>query len=276
MKSKTYIDIPTKKELSDLAKRFMKILEVKNYTGYRLSKEIPEITEAKITFIRNARNEPSRILIDALLNKFPDISNVWLLTGNGEMFNEDTITKPTSQKPSPPKGNAILLSTDDETEIFVNKNGIRFFEYPNGTTKIEVIKIPFSAYASYLEVFNDEEKLMNEFSKTVFTVDKVAKGNYRAFDVKGDSMNGGGIYDTPSGAEVLAREIGRHLWLDGFHKTDYGFILLTKSAIYHKDIKNYNKDTGTLTLSSRNPNEDDFEISINDVYQVFNVIKRTF
>lgn len=205
-----------------------------------------------------------------------DTNLKWLLTGEGEIDREYHVKKPTTQKPNPPKGNAVLLSIDDETEIFVNKNGIRFFEYPNGTTKIEVIKIPFSAHASYLEVFNDEEKLMNEFSKTVFTVDKVAKGNYRAFDVKGDSMNGGGIYDTPSGAEVLAREIGRHLWLDGFHKTDYGFILLTKSAIYHKDIKNYNNETGTLTLSSRNPNEDDFEISINDVYQVFNVIKRTF
>lgn len=175
-----------------------------------------------------------------------------------------------------PKSNAAIQNTDDETEIFVNKNGIKFFEYPNGTTKMEVVKIPFSAYASYLDVFNDEEKLMNEFSKTIFTVDKVAKGNYKAFDVKGDSMNGGGIYDTPSGAEVLAREIGRHLWLNGFHKTDYGFILLTKNAIYHKDIKTYNKETGTLILSSRNPIDDDFEISINDVYQIFNVIKRTF
>jgi hypothetical protein len=173
-------------------------------------------------------------------------------------------------------GGVELSNTDEEIEVFINKNGIKFYEYPDGSTKIEVLKIPFDAYASYLEVFNDDEKLYSEFSKSTFTVDKVAKGNYLAFNIKNDSMNGGGINDTPSGAEVLARELGKHLWNDGFHNSDYGFILMTKNAICHKDIKNYDRETGNLTLSSRNPTEKEFEISINDVYRIFKVIKRTF
>lgn len=169
-----------------------------------------------------------------------------------------------------------LSNTDDEVEIFTNKNGIKFYEYPDGSTKIEVIKVPFDAYASYLEAYNDEEKLNSEFSTATFTVDKVAKGNYLAFNIKNNSMNGGGIDDTPSGAEVLAREIGRHLWCDGFHKNKYGFILMTKNAIYHKDIGDCNKETGLMTLKSRNNNDEPFEINMNDVYRIFNVIKRTF
>lgn len=101
-------------------------------------------------------------------------------------------------------------------------------------------------------------------------------GNYLAFESKNDSMNGGGIDDTPGGADMLCREVGRHLWQDGFRKTKYGMVLLTKKAIYHKDITNYNKENGMLTLSSRNPECEDFDISINDVFQVFRVIKRTF
>lgn len=169
-----------------------------------------------------------------------------------------------------------IANNDDEIEVFVNKNGIKFYEYPDGSTKIEVIKIPFDAYASYLEAYNDEDKLHSEFSTATFTVDKVAKGNYLAFNIKNDSMNGGGINDTPSGAEVLAREVGRHLWKDGFHTPQYGFILMTKNAIYHKDIKDYDNETGLLTLSSRNKSEEDFQVSINDIYRIFNVIKRTF
>ncbi|TDO67719.1 hypothetical protein EV143_1303 [Flavobacterium chryseum] len=169
-----------------------------------------------------------------------------------------------------------LSNTDDEIEIFTNKNGIKFYEYPDGSTKIEVIKVPFDAYASYLEAYNDDEKLHSEFSTATFTVDKVAKGNYLAFNIKNNSMNGGGIDDTPSGAEVLAREIGRHLWCNGFHKNKYGFILMTKNAIYHKDIGDCNNETGLLTLHSRNKSDDPFEIHMNDIYRIFNVIKRTF
>lgn len=170
----------------------------------------------------------------------------------------------------------VKADYENEAEIFINKNGIRFFEYPNGTIKVEVKKVPFKAYASYLESYNDEEKLNLEFEKTTFTVDKIGRGNYLAFCVKNESMNGGGIDDTPDGAEVLGRELGRHLWTDGFHKSKYGFILLTKKAIYHKDIKNYNKEDGMLLLASRNPKDGNFEININDVYSIYHVIKRTF
>lgn len=216
-----------------------------------------------------------QILGDILFNatKYTDIE---LLQMIGKIESPTLVNEPKSEYPFVRPSDVQLSAIDEETEIFTNKNGIRFFEYPDGTTKIEVLKIPFHAYASYLEVYNDEEKLMNEFSTTTFTVDKVAKGNYVAFCTKNESMNGGGIYDTPGGAEVLAREIGRHLWKSGFHESKYGFILMTTQAIYHKDIKTYNPETGMILLSSRNPSEEDFEISINTIYRIFNVIKRTF
>ncbi|RUT68639.1 helix-turn-helix domain-containing protein [Flavobacterium cupreum] len=202
-------------------------------------------------------------------------SKITILTkwAKDSLINHNIKTDSKSQKF---KSDVELSNTDDEIEIFTNKNGIKFYEYPDGSTKIEVIKVPFDAYASYLEAYNDDEKLHSEFSTATFTVDKVAKGNYLAFNIKNNSMNGGGIDDTPSGAEVLAREIGRHLWCNGFHKNKYGFILMTKNAIYHKDIGDCNNETGLLTLHSRNKSDDPFEIHMNDIYRIFNVIKRTF
>mgnify|MGYP007112212607 CR=1 FL=1 len=74
---------------------------------------------------------------------------------------------------------------------------------------------------------------------------------------------------------MLARELGRHLW-QSFRKEKYGYILMTKSNIYHKDIIDFDTEKGILTLHSRNSNCKDFTISINDVYRIFYVIKRTF
>lgn len=170
----------------------------------------------------------------------------------------------------------VVLNTDEEIEVFRNKNGINFYLYPDDSIKIEVPVLPFEAYASsQIECYFDENYTNKEFNKINFSVDRIGKGVYLGFKTKNDSMNGGGLYDTPSGAEVLGREIGRHLWLS-LHKNDYGFILMTKSSILHKDITSYNSDTGMFTLHSRNPLESDFEMSINDIYRIFNVIKRTF
>src|SRR5690606_37251127 len=111
-----------------------------------------------------------------------------------------------------------------------------------------------------------------------FNVDRIGRGNYKAFIVKGDSMNGGKINDTPDGAKVLGRELGRHHWKDGFGDTQYGYIILCKKNIFHKDITNYNNETGEITCHSRNssPEYSDFNISLNDCYQIFKVIKRIF
>lgn len=174
------------------------------------------------------------------------------------------------------KNDIEIIENNYETEIFTNKNGVNFIIHNDDSIKIEVPLIPFEAYASSkIDCYFDENYTNIEFSKVQFSVDKIGKGVYMGFKSKNDSMNGGGINDTPSGAEILAREIGKHLWLS-LHKNDLGFIIMAKNAIMHKDIIGYNKETGMFKLHSRNLDEVDFEISINDIYRIFNVIKRSF
>lgn len=255
--------------------RLKKLMDKQGITAYMLA-EYTGISQSTLSRILNKNSKPNASTLK-LLSEYFNVIPVYFLSDDAEdVGNITMVNEPTASYTKKIKSDVDVAEIDDEVEEFVNKNGIKFFEYPDGTTKIEVLKVPFDAYASYLEAYNDEEKLHTEFSKATFTVDKVAKGNYMAFNTKNDSMNGGGIDDTPDKAEVLARELGKHLWQNGFHKNKYGFILMTKSAIFHKDITEYNKDTGMLRLSSRNPSVDDFEISINDVYRIFNVIKRTF
>ena len=171
--------------------------------------------------------------------------------------------------------NDASIINDSTVDILSNKNGNTYYIYEDNSIEIEVTFFPFSAYASYVEAYFDESFIEKEFSTTRFKVDHIGKGFYLGFKTTNESMNGGGLNDTPGGAEVLGREIGRHLW-DSFRHEKYGYILMTKKNIFHKDIIDYNKNTGKLLLHSRNPDEKDFEIDINDVYRIFNVIKRSF
>lgn len=169
------------------------------------------------------------------------------------------------------------LDDINEPEVFYNeRTNNKYLVYPDGTIRIEVLKVPFSAHASYVECFDDEVKLNQEFSKITFKVDHIGRGKYLGFESKGDSMWNEGGYDTPSGSDILGRQVGRHLWLNGFHKSKYGFILITKKGIYHKDIEQKIDEDGNLLLSSRNPLTKPFKISINDVNEIYHVIKRTF
>lgn len=158
-----------------------------------------------------------------------------------------------------------------------NKNGLTFEELPNGKFLVEVPKIPYNAYASFIEVFGDEYAIKEMFETTVFTVDHPGKGNYLSFTVRNDSMNGGGIFDTPSGADVLGRLIQKHHWKDGFRPSEKGFIVISYNGIFHKDIEGPDLE-GNITCKSRNksPEFPDFKLNLNEVHTIWRVLKRTF
>jgi transcriptional regulator with XRE-family HTH domain len=170
-----------------------------------------------------------------------------------------------------------LSAENGEEEPIYNKNGNGFIQRSDGTFDIKIELIPFEAFASYLESV-EAGTVEQDFETTSFNVDKYGSGNYKAFRIKGDSMNGGLIDDTKDGAKVLGRELGRHHWKDGFYPTEYGWIILSKQNIFHKDIIDYDPNTGNITCHSRNPSPEygDFKLNLNDVYQIFKVIKRTF
>ena len=169
------------------------------------------------------------------------------------------------------------LFDTEKSKLIHNKNGNSYREIRDGVYNIEAEVIPFEAYASYAESL-ETGTVEEDFDTEIFRVDRIGRGNYKAFIVKGDSMNGGGIDDTKDGATVLARELGRQHWKDGFNDTEYGWIILCKENIFHKDIVDYDSETGDITLHSRNksPEYSDFTINLNDCYQIFKVIKRTF
>lgn len=216
----------------------------------RLSVEIGDNSNSRIYYVRNGRSKISPKLAKAITNRYKEINYMYLLTGEGELVNKD---------------------------IMVNANGNVFVEKPDGSFNVTTRLIPFDAYSSFLETL-DDANVIYEWEEVTFNVEKYGRGNYEAFRTKNDSMNGGGINDTPNRALVLGRELGRHHWMDGFNPTLYGWIILSKQNVFHKDIIGLDKEKGTIICHSRNksPEYSDFELDLNEVYQIFKVIKRTF
>lgn len=238
--------------MKTISERLSYLIDNKGVTSYFLASET-NISESTFSRILNNKNAKMRKSTAEKLAKYFNVSFDWLFFGEGNLKTE-------------------ALRNDEIT----NSSGNIFTETDTGYV-IKCEMIPFEAYASYIEAYNDEGALEG-FDKVSFNVDKVGHGNYKGFKIKGDSMNGGGINDTPDGAQVLARELGRQHWKDGFRTSQYGWIILSTTNIFHKDIIALNKETGTISCHSRNtsPEYADFELNLNEVYQIFKVIKRTF
>ncbi|MCT7904807.1 Predicted transcriptional regulator [Candidatus Ornithobacterium hominis] len=181
-------------------------------------------------------------------------------------------------KPIPSQGFSKTNPPVSEGEVIENKSGNKYYPNPNGGFTIEAPVVPFPAYASFVEVFEDEYKVHDDFSKAYFTVDHVGRGRYIGFRVTNESMNDGTMNGTPSGAEILGRELQRHHWKDGFKPTKYGWVIVTHTGILFKDIISNISENGTLKLHSRNPSPEysDFDFEINKIHSIFKVIKRQF
>ena len=71
--------------MRDISKRFLRIIEDSGMSAYKISKEVPQISNPKITHIKSGRNAPSPEMCNALLDYLQVYSKVWLLTGEGNM-----------------------------------------------------------------------------------------------------------------------------------------------------------------------------------------------
>lgn len=134
--------------------------------------------------------------------------------------------------------------------------------------------VPQYAYGGYRRGFADDE-FIETLPKAVFLVEREYKGTYRAFEVRGDSMDDGSRDSYVEGDILLCREIKKELWIDSkLHIRKWDFVIVHKTeGIVVKRIIEHNVRAGTLTLHSLNPVYPDETVKISDVHQIFNVLK---
>lgn len=139
-----------------------------------------------------------------------------------------------------------------------------------------VINVPLVnqyAQAGYLYGYQDTA-YMDTLPTIPLIVDHEARGNYVAFEVRGDSMNDGTEDSFLEGDRLLCREIATHLWADSkLHIRKWDFVIVHEEGILVKRIIEHDVENHTITIHSLNDMYPDRVISLAEVKQIFNVIE---
>jgi transcriptional regulator with XRE-family HTH domain len=121
--------------------------------------------------------------------------------------------------------------------------------------------VPQKAAAGYLQGYADAD-FLDELN--TFTLPMLAPGEYRAFEIIGDSM-----MPTPSGSVIVGEKVQQ---LDEV-KNSNTYVLLSKNdgIVYKRLIKN-TKPKNTLTLVSDNPLYEPYQVPSEDVLEVWKAV----
>ena len=155
-----------------------------------------------------------------------------------------------------------LVSTD-LTQVKTNEDytSRRFLmKLHSNAINQSIVFVPLKASAGYLNGYADPD-FLDELN--TFTLPMIAPGNYRAFEISGDSM-----LPTPSGSVVIAEKE------ENFEniKPTNAYILLSKNeGIVYKRI-NKIKETKELALISDNPMYQPYNVKYTDVLEMWKAV----
>jgi transcriptional regulator with XRE-family HTH domain len=118
--------------------------------------------------------------------------------------------------------------------------------------------VPIKAAAGYLAGYADTE-FIDELN--TFTLPMLNGGNYRAFEIIGDSM-----LPTPSGSIIVGEKVDT---LEDI-KNNMAYIVVSRNEgiVYKRVVKN-NKAKNKLTLVSDNPQYQPYQVNADDVVEVW-------
>lgn len=126
----------------------------------------------------------------------------------------------------------------------------------SGTNEISFV--PVKAAAGYLAGYSDPEYI-DELN--TFTLPMLAPGNYRAFEIVGDSM-----LPTPSGSIIIGEMTEN---LDDVKSNQTYIIISRTEGIVYKRVMRNGKAKGKLTLVSDNTAYQPYTMNANDILEIW-------
>ncbi len=118
--------------------------------------------------------------------------------------------------------------------------------------------VPVKAAAGYLASYADTE-FIDELN--TFTLPMLAGGNYRAFEIIGDSM-----LPTPSGSIIVGEKIENTSDI----KNSQAYIVVSRNeGIVYKRVEKNGRSKNKLTLVSDNPQYQPYQVNAEDVMELW-------
>lgn len=118
--------------------------------------------------------------------------------------------------------------------------------------------VPIKAAAGYLSGYADHE-FIDELN--TFTLPMLSGGNYRAFEISGDSM-----LPTPSGSVIVGEKVEA---LDRIKNNTACILVSRNDGIVYKRVQKNAKNKNKLTLISDNPSFQPYTISFDEVLEMW-------
>ncbi len=154
---------------------------------------------------------------------------------------DELLLKDLSEAPS---GNSYLQKRRQQKMMSADRNLIHF--------------VPVKAAAGYLTGYADSE-FIDELN--TFTLPMLTGGNYRAFEIIGDSM-----MPTPSGSIIVGEKI---VSMDDV-KNNFAYVVVSKNEgiVYKRLVKN-NRAKNKITLVSDNPSFQPYQVNTEDIIELW-------
>lgn len=158
------------------------------------------------------------------------------------------------------------IDTKSPSSIQSNAHAVEDLNYMN----VPVVHI--KARCGYLAGYADEGYIDSLPTMPVI-VDKTYHGRYMIFEAEGDSMDDGTRNSICDGDKLLCREVRRDLWLPKLHINDWYFVIVHRTdGIAIKQITAQDEN-GNITCHSLNDMFNDYTVNLDDVAEIYNVIK---
>ncbi|MET7253632.1 hypothetical protein [Dyadobacter fermentans] len=145
-----------------------------------------------------------------------------------------------------------------------------------GNYRLKVKKVDQKAFAGYLAGWADPQYI-ESLPFTIVTVKEFHSGEYRSFEVSGDSMDYEGKRAIEDGDHVIGRRIEQDLWSSKLHIKQWReWVIVHDEGIVVKHIVKHDVENGIITCRSYNEDKiayPDFDLHLDDVYELYNVVK---
>jgi hypothetical protein len=128
--------------------------------------------------------------------------------------------------------------------------------------------VPIEAQAGYIDQFH-ENVYLDELVTFSLPDPRYNHGNYRCFDVSGDSMEPS-IY---SGDKLICHNIEQQHWMSSI-RNNYVYIIISTEGVVVKRVVNRIKEDGILRLVSDNSFYQDIDVFIGDIKEVWLVTSK--
>lgn len=211
-----------------------RLIQFMNYKGLK-TRTFEKLCGMSNGYLKQLRHSPKDDKIADILKVFPELNEIWLRSGVGEMIVGGS--------------DEISSATPYIKEKLVN-----------------VPYVPYGAVASFVENLYGTEYDMEEYGVLQEEGEDLFEGGYMVFHVEGDSM----FPTIIPGAKILCKRIEENKWeyADGIVVIVYGKTLTVKRIVNNRIYTD-----NTLTICGDNPRIGSIDVARSEIRAMWKAIR---